>query len=274
MLDNFMTEWTRLVGDPVMSKWIIVTLGVSILLNGYLLKGIASGSASGAGTRGAGGAAAAAAAALLGAWETEPEEEKKKKQGGGRWNGEPLSLASLKNDPSLTAYHHDRSREAEAQVAVPLTARPTLPTSVGSTTLETTPKYEKPMPNVVLSPAPKSAASFARESHDRPNLDGLTNGNGPVLLSPTTSSKIRPLDECVEIMKGGLGAFELNDEEVIMMTQKGKIAPYALEKILQDFERAVKIRRAVICESLPSSFSISILVFLRFLLSNRNETRN
>lgn len=251
LLDNFMTEWTRLVGDPVMSKWIIVTLGVSILLNGYLLKGIASGSASGAGTRGAGGAAAAAAAALLGAWETEPEDDTHKKIAlSKRWSGDVLSLAKLKEDPNLVAYHQDRSREAHAHVAAtPITQRPTIATQ-DSTTHEINPTFEKPMPNFVVSPATKSVPSFEKEAHDRPSLDGQLNGNGPAPLSPRTSSKIRPLNECVEILKTGLGAFELTDEEVILMTQKGKIAPYALEKVLQDFERAVKVRRAVICEPL------------------------
>jgi hydroxymethylglutaryl-CoA reductase (NADPH) len=41
----------------------------------------------------------------------------------------------------------------------------------------------------------------------------------------------------------------LNDEEIILLAQKGKIAPYALEKVLRDFDRAVKVRRALICES-------------------------
>lgn len=39
-----------LVGDPVMSKWIIVVLGISVALNGFLLKGIAAGT--GLSTRG------------------------------------------------------------------------------------------------------------------------------------------------------------------------------------------------------------------------------
>jgi hydroxymethylglutaryl-CoA reductase (NADPH) len=38
-----MSSWTRLVGDPILSKWIVVVLDISISLNGYLLKGIASG---------------------------------------------------------------------------------------------------------------------------------------------------------------------------------------------------------------------------------------
>lgn len=45
VLDRFMSSWSKLVGDPVISKWIVIALGISVFLNGYLLKGIASGSA-------------------------------------------------------------------------------------------------------------------------------------------------------------------------------------------------------------------------------------
>lgn len=40
-LDELMSSWTEFVGDPVMSKWIVLVLGLSVLLNAYLLKGIA-----------------------------------------------------------------------------------------------------------------------------------------------------------------------------------------------------------------------------------------
>ncbi|KAG6904094.1 hypothetical protein DXG01_012666, partial [Tephrocybe rancida] len=38
-----MMSWRHLVGDKVLSRWIVVGLVVSIILNGYLLKGIAAG---------------------------------------------------------------------------------------------------------------------------------------------------------------------------------------------------------------------------------------
>ena len=42
----------------------------------------------------------------------------------------------------------------------------------------------------------------------------------------------------------------MNDEEVIALAQGGKIAPYALEKMLGDYDRAVRVRRALICKNL------------------------
>jgi len=43
MVKNFIAAWTVLVGDPVLSKWIVLVLAVSVALNGYFLKGIAEG---------------------------------------------------------------------------------------------------------------------------------------------------------------------------------------------------------------------------------------
>ncbi|KAI8338669.1 3-hydroxy-3-methylglutaryl coenzyme A reductase [Chlamydoabsidia padenii] len=59
---------------------------------------------------------------------------------------------------------------------------------------------------------------------------------------PSTTNT-RPVDECVNLMGT---PEELTDEEVITLVQSGKMASYALEKILGDLERAVSIRRALI----------------------------
>ncbi|KAG2094642.1 uncharacterized protein F5147DRAFT_819882 [Suillus discolor] len=42
-IENFMTGWTILVDDPILSKWIVLVLAVSVALKDYLLKGIAEG---------------------------------------------------------------------------------------------------------------------------------------------------------------------------------------------------------------------------------------
>lgn len=67
---------------------------------------------------------------------------------------------------------------------------------------------------------------------------------------------IRTLEECINIFENGPRPVSeslalLNDEEVIMLAQCGKIAAYALEKVLgmDELERAVRIRRALICMS-------------------------
>jgi hydroxymethylglutaryl-CoA reductase (NADPH) len=52
----------------------------------------------------------------------------------------------------------------------------------------------------------------------------------------------------------------LSDEEIISVVQNGKMAPYALEKVLGDLERAVHIRRALISrDSLTKTLEASQL---------------
>ncbi|KAG2217475.1 hypothetical protein INT45_010761 [Circinella minor] len=63
------------------------------------------------------------------------------------------------------------------------------------------------------------------------------------MMTTNTSDNVRSVNECVSFMKT---PEQLNNEEVIALVQAGKMAPYALEKVLGDFERAVSIRRALI----------------------------
>ncbi|KAI7900617.1 3-hydroxy-3-methylglutaryl coenzyme A reductase [Cokeromyces recurvatus] len=62
-------------------------------------------------------------------------------------------------------------------------------------------------------------------------------------LSHRHSNIMRTWEECVELIKK---PETLSDEEIIMLVQKDKMASYALEKVLGDLERAVRIRRALI----------------------------
>ncbi|KAG2180335.1 hypothetical protein INT44_003337 [Umbelopsis vinacea] len=85
------------------------------------------------------------------------------------------------------------------------------------------------------SPVPASPALHL-ESHHRHRRSSVAH-----------SKVIRPLEECAVILKSPeQGPDALNDEEILQLCQAGKIAPYALEKVLQDFERAVKVRRSLI----------------------------
>ena len=74
------------------------------------------------------------------------------------------------------------------------------------------------------------------------------------------------MEECLQVFNGGPnGVQELNNEEVILLAQHGKIAAYALEKVLGDLERAVLIRRALICK--PSSTIVERGTDLRIYLA-------
>lgn len=69
------------------------------------------------------------------------------------------------------------------------------------------------------------------------------------LVKPSTkkhhhhSDIVRPLNQVLDLLNK---PDQLSDEEIISVVQSGKMAPYALEKVLGDFERAVHIRRALI----------------------------
>jgi hydroxymethylglutaryl-CoA reductase (NADPH) len=77
-------------------------------------------------------------------------------------------------------------------------------------------------------------------------------------LQSIPSVPARSLEECIDIFENGPRPLSqsmelLTDEEVILLAQKGKIAAYALEKVLGTnspvtLERAVRIRRALICK--------------------------
>ncbi|CEP11531.1 hypothetical protein [Parasitella parasitica] len=71
------------------------------------------------------------------------------------------------------------------------------------------------------------------------------------------SDIVRPLDDVFSL----IGTPEvLTDEEIISIVQSGKMAAYALEKVLGDFERAVHIRRALVSrDSITKSLEGSLL---------------
>ncbi|PBK98764.1 hypothetical protein ARMGADRAFT_1162042 [Armillaria gallica] len=198
MVESFMSSWSRLVGDPLLSKWIVVVLALSISLNGYLLKAI------GAGLAGKGPAS---------------------RSGGVRFTSE----------------------DSEGKVA------------------ETHEVVIKPA--AAPTPRPRPTATFTLDDVDKilkaRHLTVPSRPTSPLIDSPTSDSDdssandfVRPLEECIEIFENGprplsLSLSLLNDEEIILLAQNGKIAAYALEKVLgsEELERAVRIRRALISRS-------------------------
>ncbi|KAI9319182.1 3-hydroxy-3-methylglutaryl coenzyme A reductase [Dichotomocladium elegans] len=74
---------------------------------------------------------------------------------------------------------------------------------------------------------------------------------------PPSNDVVRPIDECLALIKTPEA---LNDEEVISLVQANKIASYALEKTLGNFERAVSIRRSLISRaSITKTLESSLL---------------
>ena len=258
LLDSFMSSWTRLVGDPILSKWIVVVLAISISLNGYLLKGIASGVVGGRFTGSLGVVGFGKGAVRF----EEAEEEDVVEEEGGKIVVIPpepetdrdferrLSLEATRNLASFKMEEVDRKLQTASRLMIQpkAIAAPVIPVEQPRTTTASTTTVAQ----VTLPLSPSSSSSSSSSS--------------ACISSSNQMGPIRSLDECIDIFENGPRPLcdslaLLNDEEIILLSQNGKVAAYALEKVLgsAELERAVRIRRALICMFffLPPLFWIS-----------------
>jgi hydroxymethylglutaryl-CoA reductase (NADPH) len=159
--------------DPILSKWIVVALAMSVALNGYLFNAA-------------------------------------------RWG--------IK-DPNVPDHPIDPKELAEAQKFND-TESATLP--VGG--------YNR------APPSPPSVPPTPALTDDEADASPAARSESSIPDQPLT---VRSKEE-MEKMLLDKRAHELNDEEVIALSMRGKIPGYALEKTLKDFTRAVKVRRTII----------------------------
>ena len=261
-LDQFMSRWSRLVGDPIISKWIVVALAISLFLNGYLLKGIASGSDS----FGHGSAAEVAARVLLASTGSAAENDdddaaKARLRRSFSLLREELQNEWTQKDAAVMQKEYargERRAEAESTKEVPSIVKVSAVKARrdSDSSEETSPPGSPILIRTRQRRLTNNAVADKKQTVN--SSERLTpSETTEIKLSPSTVALVplngipetpRDLDACVKIFDGGAGAILLNDEEIIIMVQKGKIAAYALEKLLKDHERAVAIRRALICE--------------------------
>jgi len=218
MIDNFMSSWTRLVGDPILSKWIVLLLGVSVALNGYLLKGISTGT----------GSTRTVQQAQSVRFNTDRVQEKQ-------------PAASSTAPAPVSIIPETRKEDVVVYSTAPAIVRPV------------------PIPAVRRPPSVNGISSLLDSVDQRLKAQQPTFTTGDESDSQDeepdskeTSTPTRSLEECIDIFENGprpvsVSLSLLNDEEVILLAQHGKIQAYALEKVLGDLERAVLIRRALIC---------------------------
>lgn len=244
MIDNFMSSWTRLVGDPILSKWIVLLLGVSVALNGYLLKGISTGTGS-----------------------TRSVQQAQ----GVRFNADRVQ----ERQPALSS-----------PVSAPISAIPESRTE-GVVVYSAAPPVVRPIPvSAVRRPPSVNGISSLLDSVDQklkaqqPTFTTGDESDSQDEGSSTkeTSTTIRSLEECIDIFENGprpvsMSLSLLNDEEIILLAQNGKIQAYALEKVLGDLERAVLIRRALICMYMYSLQGISSLTEARSSIVENQDAR-
>lgn len=204
--DSFMTSWTTLVSDPILSKWIVVALAVSVFLNGYLLRGLGSSST------------------LF------------------QHQQDQLVVKMKRNEKQTIAdeVHRNQSKAEEASgLSTPVDTKPpmTLPAVAVTQPTPTPAAQTHPVVGRLVIPQVTST------------VEAVSSGSGPetALSRRSDEEPPRPMDECMQIFNSSPnGVRELNNEEIIILAQAGKIAAYALEKVLGNFERAVFVRRALI----------------------------
>ena len=232
-IHNFMESWTRLVGDEVLSKWIVLVLAVSVALNGYLLKGIA-----------------------VGGTNTLRPAVSQAVRFGGEDSKEKTKEHTLQPSPVLPKLSSlDSPILPEVDSTLEVTPRPTYFNTILPAPVAPIPVPARNLP-LNLDRVDRKLEEQRAHELERSILPLST------ISAPPPQEGVRSFDEILDIFENGprpvaTSLAMLNDEEVILLSQKGKIAAYALEKMLSNNERAVLIRRALIC----TSKSLCSLVF-------------
>ena len=214
--------------DPVLSKWLLLMLGLSVLLNGYLLRGIAAGFVGGVG---------------VGVGVEEGTKATVDGERGVRFLEVPLDV---------------EKEEVRKRVVV-----------VEEEVEDTTSKAKEQERS--------SSASVATQTLTQTTPTHIPPKTSPSSTStPSITTMIRPLSTLLPLFNAAarpLAPFlaTLNDEELILLVQNGKVAVYDLERVLSSgiellddddedeeinnlkmkaeaLERAVRVRRALICE--------------------------
>ncbi|KAJ7484555.1 hydroxymethylglutaryl-coenzyme A reductase-domain-containing protein [Mycena latifolia] len=260
-IDTVLSAWTRLVGDPVLSKGIVGVLAISVLLNAYLIRGV--GRARSGGVRFEAG-----------------EKEKEEKE------------AQLETEEEARAKREEEmreKREAERDGWAREIAASSAAASSSAVSLAT------PVPISIVhaqTPAPSVGAvpTFSLDDVDRRlrargrGLRSQTPARGAVRDASEEDGddeeeeeaerEPRPLPELITLLEQtpkASGLREMSDEEVVLLAQAGKIAAYALEKVLapaqepMGLERAVRVRRTLISRaSLTQTLETSDIPFEQY----------
>ena len=290
--ETFSSAWTSLVSDPILSKWIMLMLCLSVVLNGYLLRGIAAGLvgsgvfgervvgmggfrrwAGEAGTREGGTNGSEGEVRFVEGVKGEDEVKEDWKMKGGELRREIPSAVVEEKSVSVVVPPQERP---DFPVAVPAMTPTTFTLKEVDRKLKAGKNHPHNHPHVVANPTPpatstdgsspwlsssSSTTSLSCNTDESSSSSSSAPGSPLPTSPPPPAMTIRSLEECIDIFGNGPRPLSaslalLNDEEVILLAQNGKIAAYALEKVLGagvgvggavELERAVRVRRALIC---------------------------
>ncbi len=217
--------------DPVLSKWIVVALAMSVALNGYLFNAA-------------------------------------------RWGIKDPNLPDHPVDPRELAQAQRFNDTESATLPLGEFQKPSprnssttkIHTNTTATTTNTNTKSSNSSSGGGSSSNSTSNGTTASINPNNPLTPASTDDESdPLLLlaaqaaAPSSSSSPSPRrpppplplpqergPADVERMLQEKRAHELTDEEVVALSLRGKISGHALEDILKDFTRAVRVRRAII----------------------------
>ncbi|TDL14890.1 hypothetical protein BD410DRAFT_845641 [Rickenella mellea] len=230
VFEDFMSNWTRLVGDSVVSKWIVFGLTVSMALNAYILKGI--------------GASAVFSQVCRHGLEFTDQSYIPSDEGEGRREAHAaaMDVPSIENvrargrgwgyDIGTTDdinQVEEKSDQFRAQTKP--RKRPVFMFGNSSESVNSD-------PSPIEKPDSEAPALCHRQSSERNSEVSY-----PASISDDSSAQeifspgCRTFEECVSIFECNqrpvtVSLSMLNNEEVITLAQAGKIQPYALEKTL------------------------------------------
>lgn len=109
-----------------------------------------------------------------------------------------------------------------------------------------------------------SNSEVSTQTDDATNPDDL---EWPLLSPSSSASKLnakkRPMVECLELYRSG-ACTALSDEEVIMLIEQSHIPMHALESVLDDPLRGVRLRRRVVSSRFNTEVGIKQLPYLNY----------
>lgn len=146
-----------------------------------------------------------------------------------------------------------QSRQVPAASSAQVSSIPSGPsTTTVTTVVATTTKIAGPTCTLAQTHKVPVAASMAPGKVQPTHVQKVESLPEPKAVVESLLAKggewalVRPLEECLALIKTPTGAASVTDEELVMLVNSNKVPSYALEKTLGDTTRAVKIRRALI----------------------------
>ncbi|KAJ1993410.1 3-hydroxy-3-methylglutaryl-coenzyme A (HMG-CoA) reductase isozyme [Dimargaris cristalligena] len=179
----------------------------------------------------------------------------------------PLPAARLNGAPSTTAFSSVASG-LNMSFSSPESSSPSSMSIVSrrASALEMA-TNPRPMANIIATDCAQQGLGLCAKNDSSMTLVGQQipeESDSEKLNDPT--APLRSVEECLVLVKDGpASAATVTNEEIVNLVRQGKVAAYALEKLLGDFTRAVQIRRSIISrDSLTKTLEASLLPYRHY----------